>query len=399
MGGSNSSDSGGRSDSNSYSHAFEGNTSKCGGIFGGSGGVSWNNGGSCSSNDKCYSGYGGTRCSINDISKATNAENALNDTSGWGNQTHAGLSALGLYGSVNWNCSASQITGPISGGISGSRYDSNRNELVPTGIGHNNYYANGEGYKPSYIIDEKIITDIKKIDDYRNELPGKYVLIKNNVDNRYKFPYHCEGIDEISDDAKNKKYYSQASKLNDLKKYNELILSKKDFPKFVNWYIDLKEKLSKYTNDVNDLEIDRMLKLCNTKYQYIRSYNKTICSDPEVDKLIKPSYDFHKVCIDNDGNPTEFGKSVAKKLRLRKTESLDKELQIWKIFIEELIGVDGLPTNLSKQISKEAQYDCIKDEENDASVINNKKRKLDDNTDTEKQIKKIKRDTKSNFHE
>jgi hypothetical protein len=133
MGGSGSSDHGGGNGGNYGLTAFGGNSCNSGRC-----GISWTNNGSTSyggNNDKCYSGNGGTCCQVSDIVKATNCENSLNDTSGWGNQVNAGFCGGGTYGKVRWECAANQITCPTNC----SRYDSTRNELSPSGIGHNNW--------------------------------------------------------------------------------------------------------------------------------------------------------------------------------------------------------------------------------------------------------------------
>jgi hypothetical protein len=144
MGGSCSSDHSGGSGGNYGSTAFGGNSCDSGHC-----GISWTNNGSTNSggsNDKCYSGYGGACCKVSDIVKATNCENSLNDTSGWGNQIHAGFIGGGAYGNVRWECAASQITGSTDC----SQYDSNRNELSPTGIGHNNWRSDNSSDSNDY---------------------------------------------------------------------------------------------------------------------------------------------------------------------------------------------------------------------------------------------------------
>ena len=58
-----------------------------------------------------YYGLGGIKCNQHEILKATSTVNALNDTSGWGNQVYAGIN--GYSGKVRYGCAAEHITGPV----------------------------------------------------------------------------------------------------------------------------------------------------------------------------------------------------------------------------------------------------------------------------------------------
>ena len=86
---------------------------------------------------------------------------------------------------------------------------------------------------------------------------------------------------------------------------------------------------------------DKIIELCDKKFKYHRTYNRVKCADPEVEEIMVGFDRFHGVCIDYDCHPTEFGKEMAEALRKKPPEELDKELGIWKAYIESLIGSDG----------------------------------------------------------
>lgn len=62
------------------------------------------------SKNSCFLGKNGAQCSMSEIFKATTVDNAINDTSGWGNQVAGGV--ISATSDVPFACAAKNITGP-----------------------------------------------------------------------------------------------------------------------------------------------------------------------------------------------------------------------------------------------------------------------------------------------
>lgn len=107
-----------------------------------------------------YSGYGGARCKVHEILKATNAENNLKED-GWG---PAALNIVnGSRNDIRWECSASNITGKINSskptiktpqiGLSSqmsSKRSSNRSTNMENSVDISRKYSKSDEKKPLY---------------------------------------------------------------------------------------------------------------------------------------------------------------------------------------------------------------------------------------------------------